>query len=119
MKSFIKCLSIAVMGAVLAGCASDIVYVPPIPSDARGQLLDYFEQHEPKVFVIAIDSSGEYASGYAFGQASLKEAAKIAVEICDANCEIHAILAKPYIYAVNNKVVHTDMIRQAHPSSAK
>jgi hypothetical protein len=100
------------MVAVFAGCASDVVYVPKIPSHAQAKLLDYFEQPDNKVFVIAIDPGGDYSFGYDYGKATLKEAAKVAVEKCDANRESHGIVAKSYIYAINNKVVYEEMIRK-------
>jgi hypothetical protein len=114
MKVFAKFLFVSVFAALLAGCASDMVYVPKIPPHAQAQLLDYYEQPDNKVFVIAVDPGGDYAFGYDYGKATLKEAAKTAAEKCDANRESHGIVAKPYIYAINNKVVYEEMIRKAH-----
>lgn len=114
MKSFAKFLSIVFIGGLMAGCASDFAYVPQIPQHAQAKVLDYFEQPDQKVFVIAIDPSGDYAFGYEYGKKSLKEAATIAVEKCNANRESHRVVARPYIYAINNKVVYEEMIRKAH-----
>jgi hypothetical protein len=114
MKVPAKFLFVSVIVAMLAGCASDHVYIPKVPNHAQAKLLDYFEQPDQKVFVIAIDPNGDYAFGYDFGKSSLKEAAKVAVEKCDANRESHGIVGRPYIYAINNKVVFEEMIRKAH-----
>jgi hypothetical protein len=114
MKALVKVLSVSVLLAVVAGCASDVYYVPQLPTEAQAKLLDYYKQPKNRVFVIAVDPSGDYAYGYDYGKATLKEAAKVAVEKCDANRESHGIVAKPYIYAINDKVVYEDMIRKAH-----
>lgn len=114
MKVFVRFLFASVLMAVLAGCASDVAYVPKIPPHAQAKLLDYFEQPDNKVFIIAVDPSGNYAFGYDYGKATLKEAAKVAVEKCDASRESSGIIARPYIYALNDKVVYEEMIKKAH-----
>lgn len=123
MKVFVRVLFSAVLVSMLAGCASDnVVYIPKIPPHAQAKLLDYFEQADNKVFVIAVDPSGDYAFGYDYGKSTLKEAAKVATEKCDASREASGIIAKPYIYALNNDVVYEEMINKAHakqPSSAQ
>jgi hypothetical protein len=116
MRVFVKFLFVSVVVAMIAGCASNTVYVPKIPPRAQAKLLDYFEQPESKVFVIAVDPSGDFAFGYDYGKPTLKQAAKVAVEKCDASREANGILAKPYIYAVNDKVVYEEMIRKANQS---
>lgn len=117
MKVFARVLFASVLVAMLAGCASDVVYVPKIPPHAQAKLLDYFEQPDNKVFVIAVDPSGDYAFGYDYGKPTLKEAAKVAVEKCDASRESSGIIARPYIYALNNDVVYEEMIHKAHAGS--
>ncbi len=112
MKVLAKILFVSTIVAVVAGCATDVVYIPKLPTDARVKMLDYLEQADNKVFVVAIDPGGDYAFGYDFGKATLKEAAKVAVEKCDASREAHGIVAKPYIYAINEKVVFEEMIRK-------
>lgn len=116
MKVLTKFLFVSVVVAMLAGCASNIVYIPKIPPHAQAKLLDYFEQPDNKVFVIAIDPSGDYAFGYDYGKPTLKAAAKVAVEKCDANREAHGIVARPYVYALNDEVVYEQMIRRAQKS---
>ncbi len=116
MKVIARILFASVLVALLAGCVSDVIYVPPIPPHAQAKLLDYFEQPDNKVFIIAIDPSGNYAFGYDYGKPTLKDAARVAVEKCDASREANAILARPYIYALNNEVVYEQMIRRAQES---
>ena len=112
MKVLAKILFISTIVALVAGCATDVVYVPKLPTHAQAKFLDYLEQPDNKVFVVAIDPGGDYAFGYDYGKPTLKEAAKVAVEKCDANREAHGIVAKSYIYAINNKVVFEEMIRK-------
>ena len=114
MKVLARILVVSTVVTLLAGCASDVVYVPKVPALAQAKLLDYFEQPDNKVFVIAIDPGGDYAFGYDYGKSSLKEAARVAVEKCDAQREAYGIIAKPYIYAVNDRVVYEEMIMKAH-----
>ena len=114
MKVFGKFLAVSVGLVVVAGCASNMVYVPTVPAKVQAQLIDYFEQPDNKVFVLAVDPGGEYAFGFDQGKSTLKEAAKVAVEMCDANRKAHGIFAKPYIYAINDKVVYEEMIHKAH-----
>jgi hypothetical protein len=113
MKVLAKIFCVLTVLTLIAGCASDVVYVPKVPVHAQAKLLDYFEQPDNKVFVIAIDPGGDYAFGYDYGKPTLKEAAKVAVEKCDASRETSGIVAKPYIYAINDKVVYEEMIRKA------
>lgn len=113
MKAVAKFFCVGVAVAFISGCASDVVYVPKIPQQAHAKLLDYYDQPDNKVFVIAIDPSGDYAFGYDYGKSTLKEAAQVAVEQCKANSEAMGVLSKPYIYAINNKVVYEEMIRKS------
>ena len=119
MRVFVRFLFVSVVVAMVAGCASNTVYVPKIPPRAQAKLLDYFEQPDSKVFVIAIDPSGDFAYGYDYGKPTLKQAAKVAVEKCDASRDANGIIAKPYIYAINDKVVYEEMILKANQSGQK
>jgi len=114
MKVFMKVLFASVLVTMLAGCASDVAYVPKIPAQAQAKLLDYFAQPDNKVFIIAVDPSGDYAFGYDYGKATLKEATKVAVTKCDASRKSSGVLARPYIYAINNDVVYEEMIKKAN-----
>jgi hypothetical protein len=113
MKVLAKSVAVFAVVSFLAGCASDTVYIPKIPPEAQAKLLDYFEQPDNKVFIIAVDPGGDFAYAYDYGKPTLKEAARVAVQKCDASRESSGVVARPYIYALNNKVVYEDMIRQA------
>ncbi|MEN8256203.1 MAG: hypothetical protein ABFR33_12120 [Verrucomicrobiota bacterium] len=119
MKRFAGVLFVSVLVVVLAGCANNVAYVPKIPPHAKAKLLDYFEQPDNKVFIIAVDPGGSYAFGYDYGKPTLKDAAKVAVEKCDASREASGIIARPYIYALNDKVVYEEMILKAHEGSVE
>jgi hypothetical protein len=112
MKVFARvCVGLFVT-ALMAGCASN-TYVPKIPAKAQAVIREYNEKPGNKVFILAVDPNGEFAYGYEYGKATVKEAAKAAVEQCDASREAYGVMGKPYVYAINNKVVYEDMIRKA------
>ena len=119
MKLISGFLFTSVLASMLVGCASDIAYVPKIPPHAQAKLLDYFEQPGNKVFIIAIDPSGNYAFGYDHGKSTLKEAAEAAFKMCAASRESSGVVARPCIYALNNTVVYEEMIRKAHEGGAE
>ena len=114
MKTFVRFLSVFVIVAVVAGCASDTAYIPKIPALAQAKLLDYFEQPDNKAFIIAIDPNGDYAFGYDYGRSTLRAAVKVAIKKCDAGRKNRGVAARPYIYALNDRVVYEGMIRKAH-----
>lgn len=114
MKVLARFLFASVLVAMLAGCASDVAYVPKLPPEAQAKLLDYLEQPDNKVFIIAIDPSGDYAYGYDYGKPTLEEAAKVAVEKVDASRETSGIIARPYVYALNDRIVYEEMIHAAY-----
>ena len=111
MKVFAKFLVVSVVVAVVAGCASDIVYIPEVPAHVQAKLMDYDKQPGNKAFVLAVDPSGVYSFGYEYGQDSLKEAVRIATEKCEAGRDAHRVAGKGYIYALNDEVVYEKMIR--------
>lgn len=115
MKLLAKVFCSAVMVSIIAGCASkDSVYIPTVPVGVQQALLDYEMQPDNKVFILAVDPGGDYAYGYDYGKATLKEAAKVAVEKVDAQRVANGVVGTPYIYALNGKVVWADSIRSAH-----
>ncbi len=118
MKVLVRFLFVSAAMAVIAGCASDGVYVPKVPPQAQAKLLDYYKQPNNKVFVLAVDPGGSFAYGYDYGKKTLKEAAKVAAQKCAASCEANGVLAKPYIYALNDKVVYEEMIRKTSQAGA-
>ncbi len=119
MKGLAKILSVVSIGALVAGCASDVAYVPKIPAEVQAKLLDYHAQPGNKVFVLAVDPGGDYAYGYDYGKATLKDAAKVAVEKVDAQREASGIVGRPYVYALNDRVVWSEMVRAAQKGSVE
>lgn len=101
-----------VVSLLISGCASK-AYIPTIPPEAKAHIREYNEKEGNKVFILAVDPSGQFAFGYDYGKATVKEAAKLAVEQCDASREAFGVLSKPYVYAINGKVVYEDMIKKA------
>ena len=116
MKVFVRVLSVSFVVALIAGCASDVAYVPTVPPRAQAKLLDYNKQPENKVFVIAVDPCGDFSFGYDYGKPTIKEASKIALEKCDAGREALGVNAASYIYAINDKVVYEEQIQKASQS---
>ena len=112
MKVFARVFVGLIISVLFAGCASN-TYVPKVPSKAMAHILDYSEKAGNKVFILAVDPDGKFAFGYDFGKATVKEAAKTAVEQCDASRKAFGIQSKPYVYAINDKVVYESMIRKA------
>jgi hypothetical protein len=106
VKGFIGCLA----ALVIAGCAS--TYVPEVPASANQAVAEYMKLPDNKVFVIAIDPSGDFAYGYADEKATLKEAAEEATLLCDQSRAKYNVVASPVIYAVNNKVVYEEMLKR-------
>jgi len=111
MKGFVKFILVSVVASVVAGCATNQAYVPKVPSTVQAKLNDYFAQPGNKAFVLAVDPGGDYAFGYDYGKATVKEALEVATVKCDASRETSNVLAKPYIYAINDDVVYESVIR--------
>lgn len=115
MKLLAKILSSVAVVSMIAGCASnDSAYIPRIPPEVQAKLLDYEKLPDNKVFILAVDPGGNFAFAYESGQPTLKTAARIAVEKVDASRAANGIVGRPYVYALNDKVVWADMIRAAH-----
>ena len=114
MKVLLTRISLLAVAVTMLAVCRNVVYVPQIPPVAKAKLMDYHKMPENKVFVIAIDPGGEFSFGYDYGKPSLKAAARVAVEKCDANREAHGICAAPIVYAINDKVVYEEMLRKAH-----
>jgi len=112
MKAVIKGFCAMAVVSILAGCASSGVFVPKVPVKAQMKILEYNERANNKVFILAVDPNGQFAYGSASGKSTLKEAAKVAVKMCDEGRVSKGITGKPYIYAINGKVVYKDMIQK-------
>ena len=61
-----------------------------------------------------MDPSGNFAFAYESGQPTLKTAARTAVAKIDASRDANGVVGRPYVYALNDKVVWAEMIRKAH-----
>ena len=119
MKVFVKFLLVFVVVAVIAGCASDVVYIPKIPTHVQSALMDYNQQPGQKAFVLAVDAGGNYAFGSEYGKDTIEEALEIATKKCDIGRETHRIAGKAYIYALNDRVVYEEMIRSDNQGKSK
>lgn len=113
MKVLTKVLGVGLLVALISGCATNTAYVPKLPPHAQAMLLDYNKRPANKVFVIAVDPSGDFAVGYDYGKATKKEAYLSALAQCNANRKTYGVLDKPHIYAINNKVVYAEAIKKA------
>jgi len=115
MKLLAKIFCSAALVSMIAGCASnDSVYIPRIPPEVQAKLLDYESRPDNKVFILAVDPSGNFAFAYEYGQPTLKTAARMAVAKIDASRDANGVVGRPYVYALNDKVVWEEMIRKAH-----
>ena len=111
MKGFAKFLVVSVAALVVAGCATQETYIPKVPATVQAKLQDYFAQPGNKAFVLAVDPGGDFAFGYDYGKPTVKEALEVATVKCDGSRHDNNILAKPYIYAINDNVVYEKVIR--------
>jgi len=98
--------------ALVAGCASEGPIVPRLPTHAQALYMDYQSKPDNKVFVVAVDPSGDFAVGYEYGKATKKEAYEAALAKCDANRKSYGVLSKAQVYAINNTVVYEESIRK-------
>lgn len=112
MKMLAKILSVGVLVAIISGCTSSGPYVPSLPPHAQALYKDYQSRPDNKVFVIAIDPSGDFAVGYDYGKATKKEAYKEALAKCETNRKAYSVFSKPNIYAINDEVVYEAAIRK-------
>jgi hypothetical protein len=68
--------------------------------------LRYKELPGNKVFVVAVDPTGQWAFGYDHGRETLQEAAENAAIKCDKAREKHQVFNKVKLFAVNNEIVY-------------
>jgi hypothetical protein len=113
MKVLTKWLCAGVFVAFLAGCASDVVYVPELPTHAKTLYMEYQSQPGNKVFVVAVDPNGDFAVGYDSGKATTKEAYEAALAQCNENRKAYGVLNAPHVYAINDKVVYEQAIQKS------
>jgi len=113
MKVLTRILGVGMMIAMVAGCASDGPYVPRLPTHAQSLYMDYQSKPDNKVFVVAVDPSGDFAVGYEYGKATKKEAYEAALAKCNENREAYGVLSKAHVYAINNTVVFEESLRKS------
>lgn len=108
MKMFVKLAFLSALLVTLSGCASSGTYethLPP-PEDMNPVFMRYKELPGQKVMVIAVDPTGQWAFGYDYNKATLKEAAENATLKCDEAREKHQVFKKANLFAVNDEVVY-------------
>ena len=108
MKSLIKIVLLSVLLSSVYGCASsgkqhEIRLRPPEAFNTY--YLGYTKLQEPKVCVIAVDASGEWAFGYSAGT-TLEDAAQKATVSCDQQRDKFKIFTKAKLFAVNDEIVY-------------
>ena len=113
MKLLTRFLCAGVFVSIVAGCASNSSYVPRLPTHAKAMYADYLNMPGNKVFVVAVDPSGEFAVGYDCGNISKEAAYSAALEQCKANAAEYGVLTEPMVYDINGTVVYSAAVKQA------
>lgn len=109
MKTFVKIAVFAALLATAFGCASgDYETRLRPPDEINPVFMRYKELPGQKVFVVAVDPTGQWAFGYDHGRDTLEEAARNAAVKCDKAREKHKVFSKAKLFAVNNEVVYYD-----------
>ena len=112
MKSFVKFALLSAMLAALYGCASGTYDTRLAPPDAMNPVfMRYKELPEQKVFVVAVDPTGQWAFGYDHGRETLAEAAENAAVKCDKAREKHKVFTKAKLFAINNEIVYYNTLK--------
>lgn len=107
MKSLIKFALVSVLLSTVYGCASSGFESRLPPPDALNPVfMRYKELPGQKVFVIAVDPTGQWAFGYDHSRVTLEEAAQNAAVKCDTARSKHQVLATGKLFAVNDEVVY-------------
>lgn len=106
MMRFIKTSLMLLIFAALFGCASDYETRLPPPEALNPVFMRYKELPGQKVFVIAVDPTGQWAFGYDHSRETLEQAAESAAVKCDKARLKHRVFAKAKIFAVNDEVVY-------------
>jgi len=109
MKVFIKLAVLSALLSVVYGCASsgDKFETRTPPPDALNPVfMRYKELPGEKVFVVAVDPTGQWAFGYDSNRETLEEAAVNAAVKCDEARKKHRVFTKAQLFAVNDEVVY-------------
>lgn len=110
MKPLVTFTLLATMAALISGCAGIEDYEARLrPPDALNPVfMRYKELAGQKVFVVAVDPTGNWAFGYDHGRDTLKEAAHNAAVKCDKAREKYEVFNKAKRFAINDEVVYYD-----------
>jgi len=109
MKTIVKFVFLSALLAIVCGCTSGTYKTRlPAPDAMSPVFLRYKELPGQKVFVVAIDPSGEWAFGYDHGRETLAEAAENAAIKCDVARKKFKVFTKATLFAINDEVVYYD-----------
>ncbi len=109
MKILIKISILSILLSTVCGCTSGTYETRRPPPDAMNPIfLRYKELPGQKVFVVAVDPTGQWAFGYDHSRTNLQEAAQNAAVKCDKARKKHQVFAKAKLFAINDEVVYYD-----------
>lgn len=109
MKALLKIAILSVLLSAVYGCVGGTYEARRPPPDALNPVfLRYKELSGQKVFVIAVDPTGQWAFGYDHNRTNLQEAAQNAAVKCDKARKKHQVFAKAKLFAINNDIVYYD-----------
>lgn len=108
MKPLLKAALLSVLVSAVCGCTSsdrkfETRFRPP--DSFNPHFMSYKELPNPKVCVVAVDASGEWAFGYS-SAGTLEEAARRASLNCDLQRDRLRIFNKAKLFAVNDEIVY-------------
>lgn len=108
MKKLLMLVVLTASFAMITGCASTGDYETHLrPPEAMNPIFMRYKQlPEPKIFVVAVDPTGQWAFGYDHSAASLEEAARNAAIKCDTARKKHQVFSPARLFAVNNDIVY-------------
>lgn len=103
----IKNILLCTLLAVICGCASDTARarIAP-PEEVELALRRYEKLPGNKVFVVAVDPTGQWAFGYDGDRATLEEAARNAAVKCDAARLEKKVFNQAALYDINGRTVY-------------
>lgn len=109
MKALIKISILSILLSTVCGCTSGTYETRRPPPDAMNPIfMRYKELPGQKVFVVAVDPTGQWAFGYDHSRTNLQEAAQNAAVKCDKARKKHQVFAKAKLFAINDEVVYYD-----------
>lgn len=107
MKPFMMSVLLCILAATVCGCASDTVRARIAPPEEMEPALRHYEKLPGnKVFVVAVDPTGQWAFGCDGDRATVEEAARNAAVKCDAARLEKKVFNKAVLYDVNGRTVY-------------